>query len=697
MATEKWIMLRLKRNASFFNNETTKQRDNETTLEFENQTNIAGSGPPQRISNNQLPIGRLAWFRTRAAEPASCVISDFKKGFSLVELIVSLAITSIIMVGMSSFFASSFHNIFITQENLTAKQGQFATNEIIQSKLSDMDKIVEEGTDYVVFKNKITNDQLPFTYIGTKTASSLHLVFKDFFVFNDVEIEGSSIYFGNSGEGTIMQSPATIKISNIPKNFTGFAKKTGEEIYYVAVPSLNKIQVCNPACADLDLGTGIGELNSPMDVEINGNDIFISDAGNNRIIKYNVSTSISQVIATELNYPTGLTYYEDNDSNAYLFVSDTYNNQIKRINLSDNSIITVAGEGASDACDSTAKYCKLNFPTGLFADSANHTLYISDTGSNRILKMNDPGSIPSSYKVGFTLNNPTQISQINFTFPVAASGITVKSNTLHAGKYNDTENIKSYLLSATIANGNITRQECSGGEIPHCEDFFDGFTVPEGDNVFENDDPIRIIDSADPAHTNAYTIDDNNAIRIQDVTETIGYSTGSVAKVTESFSGDYQFDFDLTGAIFTKSFNTISTEVFDGTGVSIAKSNQILVIGDNILGTPEDEIKVVYDKSNGVNWPTGIGVIPQTPNDVYVYANTGDNDGKENLIISTGANKDIIPFSSKDITNFDYTSDFEIESLIFSELDAGSNKILQTEIKTADEQNYILTTSLSEL
>ena len=82
------------------------------------------------------------------------------KGFTLVELTVSLTITAIIMVGLSVFFANSFHNVFQTQEQLTQTQGQFVLNEIIRDKLADLDELKEQGTNEILFKNKITKDRI---------------------------------------------------------------------------------------------------------------------------------------------------------------------------------------------------------------------------------------------------------------------------------------------------------------------------------------------------------------------------------------------------------------------------------------------------------------------------------------------------------------------------------------------------------
>ena len=53
-------------------------------------------------------------------------------------------------------------------------------------------------------------------------------------------------------------------------------------------------------------------------------------------IVVDVSTQNGSVLnLSDLNFPTGLAYYQNDDGDNYLFVSDTGNNQVKRIELAD--------------------------------------------------------------------------------------------------------------------------------------------------------------------------------------------------------------------------------------------------------------------------------------------------------------------------------------------------------------------------
>lgn len=79
--------------------------------------------------------------------------------------------------------------------------------------------------------------------------------------------------------------------------------------------------------------------------------------------------------AAKFNNPTGLAF--DAPRNL-LFIADTNNRRIRRIDLANHTITTVAGNGGS----------VLNYPTGLAVDTAGN-LYIAETGNNQIRKFSN--------------------------------------------------------------------------------------------------------------------------------------------------------------------------------------------------------------------------------------------------------------------------------------------------------------------
>ncbi|MCK5605140.1 prepilin-type N-terminal cleavage/methylation domain-containing protein, partial [Candidatus Pacearchaeota archaeon] len=77
-----------------------------------------------------------------------------ESGFTLVELMVSVAITGILMVGISTFFSSTFSAMFRAQNRAGSTARQFAVNEIVRDKFTTLKTLVDSGTDWMLSINK---------------------------------------------------------------------------------------------------------------------------------------------------------------------------------------------------------------------------------------------------------------------------------------------------------------------------------------------------------------------------------------------------------------------------------------------------------------------------------------------------------------------------------------------------------------
>ncbi|MBI3758433.1 MAG: SMP-30/gluconolactonase/LRE family protein, partial [Deltaproteobacteria bacterium] len=86
------------------------------------------------------------------------------------------------------------------------------------------------------------------------------------------------------------------------------------------------------------------------------------------------------------NSPTGLAV--DLTRNI-LFVADTGNHRIRRIDLATNTITTLAGNGAAGlGGDGPAANAQLNYPSAVAVDGAG-VVYVADTGNNRVVKISN--------------------------------------------------------------------------------------------------------------------------------------------------------------------------------------------------------------------------------------------------------------------------------------------------------------------
>ncbi len=124
--------------------------------------------------------------------------------------------------------------------------------------------------------------------------------------------------------------------------------------------------------------------------------LYVADRGNHRIRKVDASGAISTVAGTsnigdgeaapaaQLALPQEVTA----DSAGNLYVADTWNNRIRKVDASTGIISTVAGDGTYgySGDGGAASSAQLALPRDVAADSAGN-LYVADTRNNRIRKV----------------------------------------------------------------------------------------------------------------------------------------------------------------------------------------------------------------------------------------------------------------------------------------------------------------------
>ena len=158
----------------------------------------------------------------------------------------------------------------------------------------------------------------------------------------------------------------------------------------------------------------LSSLDHPQDVAVNAaGDVFIADTYNNRVVEV---TARGQVVAVagdgvagysgdgrlaafaELNQPNGVAL----DAQGNLYIADSANNVIRRVDAKTGIITTVAGDYAADKADNglggfsgdggPATSAQLNDPQGIAIDGAGD-LFIADTFNNAIREVTPAGTI----------------------------------------------------------------------------------------------------------------------------------------------------------------------------------------------------------------------------------------------------------------------------------------------------------------
>ncbi|MDQ4141288.1 MAG: redoxin domain-containing protein [Bacteroidota bacterium] len=181
-------------------------------------------------------------------------------------------------------------------------------------------------------------------------------------------------------------------------------QRAGEGIYDIVKPNIDlliqdfgdKINRSTLSFQPEEQTPGILQFPSKLIADPDGN-IYLSDSGNHRILKMNQEGKILQVIGkgergftngsfTEatFNEPHGLVLQGE-----HLYVADAKNNAIRKVNLTTEEVITVAGTGELDYYFFEERLdvpVNPNSPWDLALDG--NTLYIASAGNHQILKMN---------------------------------------------------------------------------------------------------------------------------------------------------------------------------------------------------------------------------------------------------------------------------------------------------------------------
>jgi hypothetical protein len=199
-----------------------------------------------------------------------------------------------------------------------------------------------------------------------------------------------------------------------------FIADSGDNVIREVTPAGVISRIAGTGIAGLGIAGPLGfpaklsSLDHPQNVAVNAaGDAFIADTYNNRVVKV---TPQGQVVAVagdgvagysgdgrlaafaELNSPTGVAV----DSDGNLYIADSANNVIRRVDAKTGIITTVAGDYAADKAnnglggfsgdDGPATSAQLDDPQGVAVDGAGD-LFIADTFNNAIREVTPAGVI----------------------------------------------------------------------------------------------------------------------------------------------------------------------------------------------------------------------------------------------------------------------------------------------------------------
>jgi hypothetical protein len=235
-------------------------------------------------------------------------------------------------------------------------------------------------------------------------------------------VAGSLSAFGEHGDGGPATSASLFHPGGTAEDANGdiFIADSGDNVIREVTPAGIISRIAGSGIAGLGYAGPFGfpatlsSLDHPQDVAVNAQgDVFIADTYNNRVVKV---TPQGQIVAVagdgvagysgdgglgafaELNEPTGLAL----DAQGNLYIADSANNVIRRVDAKTGIITTVAGDYAADQASNglggfsgdsgPATSAQLNDPQGVAVDGAGD-LFIADTFNNAIREVTPAGII----------------------------------------------------------------------------------------------------------------------------------------------------------------------------------------------------------------------------------------------------------------------------------------------------------------
>jgi hypothetical protein len=237
---------------------------------------------------------------------------------------------------------------------------------------------------------------------------------------NVLVVAGDGIYKGSVLDG----NPAALASLYLPTSVT----LDGAGNIYIADSLHNRVRKVWAATGLISTIVGNGNptytgdngpapdatLSTPSGVALDGaGNLYIADTGNNVVRMISASTGIITTVAgtgaigssgdgfpatsAELNQPQGVTV----DVNGNLYIADTSNHRIRKVDAVSGIIITVAGNGVTNPVTGDGSYsgnngpanqAGLNFPYAVAFDATGN-MYIPDSRNNVVRKVASSGTI----------------------------------------------------------------------------------------------------------------------------------------------------------------------------------------------------------------------------------------------------------------------------------------------------------------
>ena len=263
---------------------------------------------------------------------------------------------------------------------------------------------------------------------------------------------GSLSAYGEHGDGSEATSASLYHPGGLAVNAAGdvFIADSGDNVIREVTSAGIIKRIAGTGIAGLGYAgprgfpASLSSLDHPQNVAVNAaGDVYIADTYNNRVLKVTPSGKVTAVAGdgtagysgdgrlgtfAELNEPTGVAV----EAQGNLYIADSANNVIRRVDAKTGIITTVVGDYAADHANGglggfsgdggPATSAELNDPQGVAIDGAGD-LFIADTFNNAIREVTLAGIITTvvntSTQPGGETRGTATASRLNTPYGVA--------------------------------------------------------------------------------------------------------------------------------------------------------------------------------------------------------------------------------------------------------------------------------------
>uniref|UniRef100_A0A0D9VTA0 Thioredoxin domain-containing protein n=1 Tax=Leersia perrieri TaxID=77586 RepID=A0A0D9VTA0_9ORYZ len=264
----------------------------------------------------------------------------------------------------------------------------------------DLDDVVGAALEFYEERKLLQNTSLPLALEKDKDSRLLAspLKFPGKLAIDVVtNLEGDFICQVGSSEEGLLDGPFDTASFNRPQ---GLAYNSKKNILYVADTENHALRLSKHwlEMEPKALITKEEVLNSPWDVcyDPSKETLYIAMAGQHQIWKHNTLDGVTEFGDYDgtgsdvlLQHPLGVVYASDNQ----IYVADSYNHKIKRLDPVTRKVTTIAGMGRAGYKDGPALSAQLSEPAGL-VEVGDGRFLVADTNNStiRYIVLNEKGA-----------------------------------------------------------------------------------------------------------------------------------------------------------------------------------------------------------------------------------------------------------------------------------------------------------------